>query len=190
MTTAAPVLATRFVARSRAWAALAVIGFAGLTALAAQFSFRVPPIEVPFTLQTGVVLLSGGVLGAKLGASSQLLYLAVGALGAPVFAEASSGLGVLTRATGGYLVGFIVASFLTGRLAEARQDRQILSGMAAFIVGSLVIYAFGVAGLMVNLQMDFGTAIVNGVVPFVFWDLLKAIVAGSILPAAWKLSGD
>ena len=190
MTTAAPVLATRLVSRSWAWAGLAVVAFAGLTALAAQFSFRIPPIEVPFTLQTGVVLLSGGVMGAKLGASSQLLYLAVGALGAPIFAEGRGGMEVFTGATAGYLLGFIVASYVTGLLAEARQDRQILSGMAAFIVGSLVIYAFGVAGLMVNLEMDFGSAIANGVVPFVFWDLLKAMVAGSILPAAWKLSAD
>lgn len=190
MTTAAPVLATRFVSRSKAWAVLAIIGFAALTALAAQFSFRVPPIEVPFTLQTAAVLLSGGVLGSRLGMASQVLYVAAGAVGLPIFAEASGGVDVLRGATGGYLLGFVIASYFTGRLAESRHDRKVLSGFAAFLVGSLLIYAFGVAGLMVNLDMTIGSAIANGVVPFVFWDVLKALSAGLVLPGAWKLRGD
>lgn len=167
-----------------------MVAFAALTAIAAQFSFRIPPIEVPFTLQTGVVLLAGGILGAKLGAASQLLYVAAGALGAPVFAEASGGTDVLLGATGGYLVGFVIAAFVIGRLAEARHDRHVLSAFAAFVVGSLVIYSFGVIGLMVNLDLTIGAAIANGVVPFVFWDILKALVAGALLPAAWKASGS
>ncbi|MGH8925194.1 MAG: biotin transporter BioY [Acidimicrobiia bacterium] len=190
MTAAAPVLATRLVTRSKAWALVGVVGFAALTTLAAQFSFRIPPIEVPFTLQTAAVLLSGGVLGAKLGLASQLLYVAAGAIGLPVFAEASGGVEVLAGATGGYLVGFVIASYVTGRLAERRHDRKVLSGFAAFLIGSLLIYAFGVLGLMLNLDMDLGAAIANGVVPFVFWDVLKALAAGLVLPAAWKLSGD
>jgi len=190
MTTAAPVLATRFVSRSQAWAVVGVIGFAALTALAAQFSFRIPPIEVPFTLQTAAVLLSGGVLGSRLGMASQLLYVAAGAIGLPIFAEASGGVDVLRGATGGYLLGFVIASYFTGRLAESRHDREVLSGFAAFLIGSLLIYAFGVVGLMVNLDMTIGSAIANGVVPFVFWDVLKALAAGLLLPGAWKLSGD
>ena len=190
MTTAAPVLATPLVSRSKTLALVGVIGFAALTAVAAQFSFLIPPIEVPFTLQTAAVLLSGGVLGARLGMAAQALYVAVGAFGLPVFAEGRGGVDALRGATGGYLVGFVIAAYFTGRLAENRHDRQVLSGFAAFLVGSLVIYAFGVIGLMVNLEMTIGNAIAQGVVPFVFWDVLKALAAGLVLPAAWKLSGD
>ena len=190
MTVATPVLASRIVGRSRVWALVGVFSFAALTAVAAQFSFRIPPIEVPFTLQTAAVLLSGGVLGARLGASSQLLYVLAGAAGLPVFAEARGGLDVLRGQTGGYLVGFVIASYFTGRFAENRHDREVLSGFAAFLIGSLLIYLFGVLGLMANLELTFAAAVANGVVPFVFWDVLKALGAGLLLPAAWKLSGD
>ncbi len=92
MTVAAPVLATRLLGRSAAASVAATLAFTGLTALAAQFSFRIPPIEVPFTLQTGVVLFAGGVLGANWGMASQLLYVLLGAVGLPIFAEAQRGL--------------------------------------------------------------------------------------------------
>lgn len=167
-----------------------MVGFAALTALAAQFSFRVPPIEVPFTLQTMAVLLAGGVLGSKAGAVSQILYLLAGSVGLPVFAEQSGGFRVLTEATGGYLVGFVVASFIVGKMAERRQDRMVLTGFAAFLIGSLVIYLFGVLGLMFNVGLSFGAAVAGGVVPFVFWDVLKALAAGLGMPAAWKATGE
>ena len=190
MTIAAPVLAARILPRSRVATALAVIGFAGLTALAAQFSFRVPPIEVPFTLQTMAVLLAGGVLGSKAGALSQILYLAAGSAGLPIFAERREGFQVLTEATGGYLVGFVVASFIVGKMAERRHDRMVLTAFGAFLIGSLVIYLFGVLGLMLNVGLGFGAAVAGGVVPFVFWDVLKALAAGVTMPAAWKATGE
>ena len=189
MTVAAPVLATRLLGRSQIASAAAVVAFTGLTALAAQFSFRIPPIEVPFTLQTGVVLLAGGVLGANRGSISQVLYVFLGAIGLPVYAEASAGLDVITGATGGYLLGFVAAAWLVGRLAERRHDRQVVTGFGAFSLGSLVIYGFGVFGLMVNLDLSFGQAVAGGVVPFVFWDLLKALAAGVVLAGAWRVSG-
>jgi biotin transport system substrate-specific component len=190
LTIAAPVLAARIFPRSRVSTAIAVIGFAGLTALSAQFSFRIPPIEVPFTLQTMAVLLAGGVLGSKAGAASQGLYVLAGSMGLPVFAEQSSGYQILTEATGGYLVGFIVSAFIVGKMAEHRHDRMILTGFAAFLIGSLVIYGFGVIGLMVNLGLSFGAAVATGVVPFVFWDVLKALAAGMAMPAAWRVTGE
>lgn len=189
-TTTAPVLATRILPKSRVATIVAVVGFAALTALAAQVSFRIPPIEVPFTLQTAAVLLAGGTLGSKAGAASQVLYVLAGAIGLPVYAEQSGGVDVLTGATGGYLVGFVIASYLVGMLAERRHDRQILSGFAAFLLGSLVIYAFGVIGLMFNKGMDLPTAIAGGVVPFVFWDIIKALGSGLLMPAAWRLVGE
>lgn len=190
MTVATPVLAHRLFGRSRVATALASVAFTALTAIAAQFSFRIPPIEVPFTLQTGVVLLAGAVLGANYGVLSQLLYVVLGAVGLPIFAEASGGVDVLTGATGGYLLGFMVSAYLVGKLAERRHDRHFVTGFGAFTLGSLIIYVFGVVGLMINLDMSVGEAVVNGVVPFVFWDILKALAAGLVLPTAWKFSGD
>lgn len=190
LTIAAPVLAARIFPRSRVSTATAVIGFAGLTALSAQFSFRIPPIEVPFTLQTMAVLLAGGVLGSKAGAASQVLYVLAGSVGLPVFAEQSSGYQILTGATGGYLIGFVIAAFIVGKMAEHRHDRMILTGFAAFLIGSLVIYGFGVIGLMLNAGLNFGAAVAGGVVPFVFWDVLKALAAGVAMPAAWRVTGE
>lgn len=189
MAIAAPVLATRLLGRSAAASVAATLAFTGLTALAAQFSFRIPPIEVPFTLQTGVVLLAGGVLGANWGMASQLLYVLLGAAGLPIFAEAKGGFDQVRGPTAGYLIGFIVSAYLVGKLAERRHDRQFVTGVGAFTLGSLIIYVFGVLGLMMNLNMTVGQAVVNGVVPFVFWDILKALVAGGVLASAWKLAG-
>lgn len=190
VTTTSDVLAARVLPRNRVAILLAMLGFAALTALAAQVSFYVPPIEVPFTLQTLVVLLAGGVLGSAAGAGSQLLYVAAGAVGAPVFAEGSAGFRVLVGPTGGYLVGFVVAAWVVGRLAERRNDRRLLTSLSTFVVGNLVIYAFGVAGLMGLAGLDLGTAVAHGVVPFVFWDLAKALAAGAALPLAWRVGGD
>jgi biotin transport system substrate-specific component len=189
VTTAAPVLASRILPKSRAVTAVLVVLFAGLMAVAAQASFRIPPIEVPFTLQTLVVLLAGGALGSRAGAASMGLYLVAG-LVFPVYAEQSKGLQVLTGATGGYLVGFVVAAFVVGKLAEHRHDRRVLSGFGAFLVGSLVIYGFGVIGLMANAGLSLGAAVAGGVVPFVFWDTLKALAAGLAMPLAWRLTGE
>lgn len=189
-TTTAPVLATRILPKSRLASALAIVGFAAFTALAAQISFRIPPIEVPFTGSTMAVLLTGGVLGSRKGALSMLLYLAAGAVELPVYAEQSSGIDTFMGATGGYLVGFVVAAWVVGKMAERRWDRQVLKGVVAFALGSLIIYALGVAGLMANVGMSLPDAIANGVIPFLIWDALKALAAGLLMPGAWKLVGE
>ncbi|MGH8927759.1 MAG: biotin transporter BioY [Acidimicrobiia bacterium] len=191
MTTTAPrVFATRILPQSWAASLVAIVGFAAFTALAAQISFRIPPIEVPFTGSTLAVLLTGGVLGSRRGAASMLLYVALGAVGLPVYAEQGSGVDTLLGATGGYLIGFVVAAFVVGLFAERRWDRKVVKGVIGFALGSVIIYAFGVLGLMVNVGMSFPAAVTNGVVPFLVWDALKALGAGLLMPAAWKLVGE
>jgi len=190
ITAAPPVLASRILPTSRAASVGAVVGFAALTALAAQISFRIPPIEVPFTGSTMAVLLTGGVLGSRRGAASMVLYVLAGAVGLPVYAEQSSGVDTFLGATGGYLIGFIVAAFVVGKFAELRWDRTIPKSAAGFILGSAIIYLFGVTGLMINLEMSLGSAVTNGVVPFLVWDAIKAAAAGLLIPAAWKLTGE
>lgn len=190
ITAAPPVLASRILPKSRAASVAAVVGFAAFTALAAQISFRIPPIEVPFTGQTMAVLLTGGVLGSRRGAASMILYVLAGAVGLPVYTEQSSGVDTFVGATGGYLIGFIIAAFVIGKFAEMRWDRKIPKSVVGFVLGSAIIYLFGVVGLMINLDMSLGDAIANGLVPFLGWDAVKAAAAGLLIPAAWKLTGE
>lgn len=188
MSTAA--ITQRALPRTRAVAILLVVAAAALTALAAQWRIQLPFTPVPITGQTFAVLLTGAALGTRLGAAGQFLYVAAGVLGAPVFADASKGIEVIRGATGGYLVGFIFAAGLIGWMAERRQDRTFQTMFTAFIVGSAVIYLFGVIGLMAATEMGLNDAIANGVVPFVFGDVIKAAAAGILLPGAWKLVGE
>lgn len=188
MTTA--VITQRTLPRSRAVAVLLVVAAAALTALAAQWRIQLPFTPVPITGQTFAVLLTGAALGARLGAAGQLLYILAGIVGAPVFTDGGSGFEVIRGATGGYIVGFIIAAGLIGWMAEHRQDRTFATMFTAFIVASAVIYLVGVVGLMAATDMGVNEAIANGVVPFVFGDVLKAMAAGILLPGAWKLLGD
>ncbi|MDH3462028.1 MAG: biotin transporter BioY [Acidimicrobiia bacterium] len=186
----AAVITQRALPRSRASAVLLVVAAAALTALAAQWRVHLPFTPVPITGQTFAVLLTGAALGSKLGAAGQLLYVAIGALGAPVFSDGRGGIEIIQGATGGYLIGFIFAAGLIGWMAERRQDRSFPTMFTAFIAGSGLIYIFGVVGLMAATEMDLTTAFANGVAPFLFGDLIKAAGAGILLPAAWKLLGE
>ena len=186
---APPVLANRILPRTRVASIAAVVGFAAFTAVAAQISFRIPPIAVPFTGSTLAVLLTGGVLGSRRGAASMILYVLAGAVGLPIYAEQSSGFDTFLGATGGYLIGFVVAAFVVGRFAERRWDRQVAKSVVGFVLGSATIYLLGVLGLMINVDMDLAGAIANGVVPFLVWDAIKAAAAGLLMPAAWKATG-
>ncbi|HEY5651533.1 MAG TPA: biotin transporter BioY [Acidimicrobiia bacterium] len=191
METFAPtVLTGRVLPRSRVAAVIAVVGFAALTAAAAQYRIPLGFTPVPITGSTFAVLLSGAALGMRLGAASQILYVVMGAVGLPVFTDGGSGVEAITGSTGGYLIGFVFGAAAIGKLAERKQDRHIGTMVAAFLAGTSVIYAFGVAGLMVNAGMDFNNAVLAGVAPFVFGDVLKAAAAGILLPATWRLLGD
>ena len=190
MTTAA-VIAQRVLPRSRVTSAFLVIGAAGLTALAAQWEIPLPFTPVPITGQTFAVLLTGAALGMTLGAAGQLAYVAAGAFGLPIYAGGAAGWEAARAAgTTGYLIGFIVAAAVVGYMAERRQDRTFPTMFTAFILGSFIIYFFGVIGLMISFDMTLNEAIVAGVVPFVIGDLIKAAAAGLLLPGAWRLVGE
>ena len=172
---------------------VAVVGFALLTAGAAQISFSLGFTPVPISGQTFAVLLAGGALGSQRGAASQLLYVAMGAIGLPFYTDAQGGWDVATGSTAGYLVGFIVAAYAVGWLAERGQDRQLATSITAFVAGSVIIYILGVSWLAYDLGVpitaEFGepSAIAYGVTLFVVGDILKAVLAGALLPAAWRL---
>jgi len=174
---------------------VAIVGFALLTAAAAQISIPLGFTPVPLTGQTFAVLLAGGVLGANRGAASQLLYVAMGAVGLPFYADGASGLRVEGEfiPTIGYLLGFVVAAYVVGLMAERQQDRNLMSSIPAFFAGSFIIYAIGAPilawrmGWPLAADLDEASALKFGIAPFVIGDAIKAIVAGGLLPATWKL---
>lgn len=160
---------------------------AALVALAAQISIPLPFTPVPITGQTFAVVLVGGALGALRGGASLSLYLLLGIVGVPVYQDGSNGWEYFSGATGGYLVGFVLAAVLTGYLAEQRWDRRLSSSIAAMLTGNVVIYLLGVPwlGHIANLGLE--ESLEQGLYPFVVGDLLKLYLAGALLPAAWKL---
>ena len=169
--------------------ALILIGTA-LISLGAQVSFYVPGNPVPFTGQTFGVLLSAGALGFRRGVAASGLYLLIGALGLPVFAGAKHGVDIVLGASGGYIIGFVVASAIVGRLAELGWDRTILGAIGAMLFGSLAIYAVGVPWLAyVAYSGDLAKAYQQGMATFLLWDSLKLALAAAAFPAAWWFVG-
>ncbi len=164
--------------------ALLVAGASVVTTLAAQIAIPLPGSPVPMTGQTFAVLLSGAVLGARRAFLAQLLYLAEGALGLPVFAAGAAGLVKLAGPTSGYLVAFPLAAALTGALAERGWDRRFGTMVAAMLLGSAVIFAVGLAGLSRFVPGD--RLLATGLLPFVPGDLVKASLAALAFPAAWR----
>ena len=157
-----------------------VVGFALAIAASAQVAIPLPGTPVPVTGQTFAVLLGGIVLGSGRATAGALAYLAAGVAGVPWFA-------VTGGATIGYIVGFVAAAALLGRLAERGRARGPLQVAAVMVVGNLVIYAFGVTGLALVTGMGASAAIAAGLVPFLIGDALKLALAVVIVPAAWAL---
>ena len=169
-----------------------------LTIVAAQVSIPLPFTEVPLTLQPMVVLFGGLALGSRLGSASQILYLAAGIAGLPVFAASAilpPGPLRLLGPTGGYLMAYPVAAFVTGYLAERGFDRRYLTSVVAMLAGLLVIYAAGVTWLGLFARTAEGpaagmtAAFFAGVYPFILPDLIKLAIAAGLVPALWRLLG-
>jgi biotin transport system substrate-specific component len=182
---------------SRARHAALIVAGALLIALSANITIPVPGSPVPITGQTFSVLLVGGALGTRRGVLATLLYLVLG-LFVPVYAGHTQGIQTIGTvsgghlvlgATGGYLIGFVVAAGLVGRLAELGWDRGFLGALAALTIGDLVIYLFGVPWLMAATGIDLATAIAQGVTPFLLGDALKLALAAGLFPFAWWVVG-
>jgi biotin transport system substrate-specific component len=166
-----------------------------LTAAAAQLSIQLPFTAVPFTLQPMIVLLGGLALGSRLGSLTQILYLAAGIAGLPVFAASvvlPPGPLRLLGPTGGYLMAYPLAAFVTGYLAERGFDRRYVTSVLAMLAGLIVIYSAGVTWLGVLMptgRTGMSAAFLTGVYPFIVPDLIKLAVAASLVPALWHLLG-
>jgi biotin transport system substrate-specific component len=169
--------------------ALILIGVLLIT-LTARIYFLIPGNPVPFTGQTFGVLLVAGALGFRRGLAALGLYLLIGAIGLPVFAQGKQGLDIILGATGGYLIGFVVAAGIVGRLAELGWDRNIIGAVGAMLIGSGAIYAIGVPWLAVTaFGGDLGEAVRQGLVPFLLWDVVKLGLAAAAFPLAWWFVG-
>ena len=172
----------------------ATLAVTGLTVLAAQISSPLPFTPVPFTLQPMVVLLGGAALGARLGMMSQVFYLALGVAGFPVFAASPLPQGVLRLLgpTGGYLMSYPFAAFLTGALAERVFDRNYRTSVLAMGAGLALIFACGIAWLAwftrpVPAGLD--AALRTGLYPFLPADIVKICLAAGVMPSIWALLG-
>jgi len=166
-------------------ATFALLGAAFVGALA-QISWTVHPFAVPFTGQTLGVLVVGATFGLRRAIASMALYLVAGLAGIPWFAGQASGYNSV-KALLGYLIGFVVAAALMSWMAAKGNDRTISSAIGVFVLGELAIYVIGVPWLAHTYHQSLSWGVTNGLVPFLVWDIAKAIVAGTLLPGARRL---
>jgi biotin transport system substrate-specific component len=157
--------------------------FAALTSVSALIAIPIGP--VPVTLQTAFVLLSGYALGPKNGTISQLIYIAIGLIGLPVFSKGGSGLGHLIGPTGGYLIGFVAAAFFTGYFTQ-KKPVSFLKMFCIFFLGVAIVYTIGILQLMLVTKLPFTKAFIVGGVLFMPFDIVKIL----ILTLALKTSDE
>ena len=167
---------------------------AAVTAVAAQIAIPLPFSPVPFTLQVLAVILSGLLLGSRYGALAQAIYVLVGAVGVPVFAQFSGGLGVVLGPTGGYLLSYPLAAAIAGlaahTAANATRRKALWASFLWGCTGLAVIYALGATWLAVITRLPFAAALAQGVLPFVPFDLIKVALAALVASAAAPAIGS
>jgi len=185
MTALAPTLSTRYFPNTSPRLRDYSLIIAGSLFVALFAQIEIPLQPVPITGQTFAVLLIGALLGSKRGAAAMIAYIAQGALGLPFFAGGAGGLGIITGATAGYLLGFVGAAYVIGLLAERGLERSVLTSIIPFLVGTVVIYVCGVAWLSIVLG-SLSKAIQFGLLPFLVGDALKLVAAAVALPIAWR----
>jgi len=174
----------------------AMLFITAATAAAAQISVHIGVTPVPLVMQDMVVLLGGAALGSRLGMAAQVLYLLAGLSGLPVFAASPvlpQGPLRLLGPTGGYLLSYPFAAFLTGYLAERGFDRRYSTSVLAMAAGLVVIFAFGVPWLALVARpvgIGFEAALQAGLYPFLLGDVFKIFLGAAILPGLWKLIGQ
>lgn len=172
----------------------AVLVALGITLLAVAAKIQIPmwPSPVPITMGTFAVLTVGAAYGARLGLVTVLGYMLIGALGYDVFASSSAekaGLTYMMGGTGGYLVGYVLATLALGTLAARGWDRSMLWMALALLIGNALIYVPGLLWLGTLYGWD-QPILAWGLTPFLIGDALKLLLAAVILPVVWKLVGS
>lgn len=172
------------------WLGTAAAAVVGVCLLTLSAKLQVPFWPVPMTMQTLVVLMLGMAYGSRLGAGTVLAYLLVGAVGLPVFAgtpERGIGLAYMMGPTGGFLMGFVLAAWITGLLAERGWDRSLFWCAAAMLIGSVAIFVVGLAGLIPVTGLS--KAIEVGLTPFLASSALKVALGAVAVPLIWRVFG-
>ncbi len=192
--TARPVLADLFGASEGTQLRIKqlVLVLAGVAAITIAAKIRIPMWPVPMTMGTFAILTIGAAYGPRLGLTTILAYLAVGALGFNVFAGSSAennGLAYMMGGTGGYLVGYALAALALGAFARAGWDRSFGKMAAALLAGNAIIYVPGLIWLGVLYGWD-KPILEWGLTPFLLGDALKLALAAMLIPAVWKMVGD
>ena len=167
----------------------AVLVVSGVFALAilAQIAIPVPGSPVPVTGQTLGVLLIGTAYGSTLGVTTFALYLLAGIAGAPIFANNGFGIDRVIGATGGYLIGMLVATYVVGQLARLRLDQKFLTALPSMLIGTVITFSFGLVWLQQYTGKDWVWTINAGLTPFIVGEVLKIAIAGTSLPIIWRL---
>ena len=156
---------------------------AGIALLTASAHIKIPFYPVPLTMQTLIVLGIGMTYGARLGGATLLGYLAAGFIGLPVFAG-GAGMAYMIGPTGGYLAGFFAAAVVLGALAERGWTRSWATAATAMLMGNVIIYLLGVGWLTSLIGWD--KAVQFGLLPFLYGDALKLIIAALGVPYLWS----
>jgi biotin transport system substrate-specific component len=158
--------------------------------LLAQIAIPVPGSPVPVTGQTLAVLLIGTTYGARLGVLTFATYLLAGIAGAPIFApsatSANHGIDRLIGATGGYLVGMLIASLVLGYLADRKADQKFRTSFPALLLGDVIIFTFGLLWLQQTLDLSWSKTIAAGFTPFILGEALKIAITATSLPLIWR----
>jgi biotin transport system substrate-specific component len=188
MSLSATSLRSSLIPRSTALsnAVLVVSGVLGLAALA-QIAILVPGSPVPVTGQTLGVLILGTTYGSTLGVTTFALYIVAGIAGAPVFANSGHGLDRIIGASGGYLIGMLVATFVLGQLARFRLDQKFLTALPSMLIGTIITFTFGLVWLHQSTGQTWSWTIHNGLTIFIVGEVLKIAIAGTSLPAIWRV---
>jgi biotin transport system substrate-specific component len=188
MSLSATSLRSSLIPRSTALshAVLVVSGVLGLAALA-QIAIPVPGSPVPVTGQTLGVLILGTAYGSTLGFTTFAVYILAGIAGAPVFADGGHGLDRIVGATGGYLVGMLVATFVLGQLARFRLDQKFLTALPSMLIGTITTFSFGLIWLHQFTGQTWSWTFEKGLTPFIVGEVLKIAIAGTSLPAIWRV---
>ena len=188
MSLSATSLRSSLIPRSTALsnAVLVVSGVLGLAALA-QIAIPVPGSPIPVTGQTLGVLILGTTYGSTLGFSTFALYILAGIAGAPVFANSGHGLDRIVGASGGYLVGMLVATFVLGQLARFRLDQKFLTALPSMLIGTITTFSLGLIWLHQYTGESWSWTIEKGLTPFIVGEVLKIAIAGTALPTIWRV---
>ena len=189
MSLSATSLRSSLIPRSTALshAVLVVSGVLGLAALA-QIAIPVPGSPVPVTGQTLGVLILGTAYGSTLGTTTFAMYILAGIAGAPVFAgDGEPGLDRIVGATGGYLIGMLVATFVLGQLARFRLDQKFLTALPSMLIGTITTFSFGLIWLHQYTGQSWSWTFEKGLTPFIVGEVLKIAIAGTSLPAIWRV---